>query len=112
LHHVDFDIKNKSNNIISEFKCLYFGNKHRTIFTSKISKYVNFKFIDSKDYRNNDFSVLNKYNIHYCIDAYKNYEIYKPLTKVFLAAEYNSIVIIGRHEESQYYLGKKLSVLC
>jgi hypothetical protein len=106
LHHVDLELINRDKEELLNFKALYFGNQHRTFCTSEISKFVDFKFLNTKDYRENDFLVLDKYNFHYCIDSKKSYEQFKPLTKVFLAAEYNAIVIIGRHEESQYYLGK------
>ena len=106
-HHVDPRIKPMKHTDTGNFRIGYFGEPTNTIITERIENIVDIIPIDTSSQKNIKWlDTMPYYNVHYAVRNKREFDDFKPATKVFTAAYCNSNIIIqDTEEEALRWLG-------
>jgi hypothetical protein len=98
-HHVDLRLTGSAKEW-SAARVAYFGELSNTRHVDTISDLVDFFSIDTMNSIEIPWAKhLPFYNVHYCLRRAREFDGFKPATKLFLAASLEATVVIERHND-------------
>lgn len=108
-HHVDPRIHQGRRIEGDKPKIGYFGEPTNTILTDKLSNLIDVFHVDTSSQDNISWiKHINKYNVHYAVRNKRDFDDFKPATKIFTAAYCRANVIIQESEtEALRWLGEE-----